>query len=130
MGLILYRASDDKINKEIESTTPKEVYASFNDEQFREFIKLYLKNAVMNPEKNVSMMTISEAKRREINDFFESLPDYLLDFSNDSNRRLAMMYITSNLQYSYGVQFGDAEYDCLHGAMMRIKEVDPRINSK
>lgn len=129
MATIVYRESSTGVQK-IDPITPKEEYTNFSEEQFKEFIKLYLKDSIMDAEKNPSILTFSTTNVRDMNTFFETLPDYLLDFSTDSSRKLIMMYITSNLQYAFGVQFGDAEYNALYRAIMRIKDIDPRISSK
>lgn len=127
MGVKIVSETANKYNEQFAPETPNEVYADLNANQFKHFAKLHLKDAIMDKDKNVRMMNVDTdiTFLSNLNMFFENIPDYLLDFSTEASRKLIMMYLTSNLEYNFGMILGENEYTNLYRAVMRIHEVDP-----
>lgn len=119
MGVRVVRGSDMEENRQPQ--TPTEEYSKLNQKQFNHFVKLFLKDNICCRE---WFKSLRDDHKQRLNEFFEQLPDYLIDFSSSISRKLLMMYISTNLEYGFGHLLSENEANILLKSIDRLTEIN------
>ena len=112
-----YAVRDNDNPKHVQPATPKEAYKVLSDEQFIIFAKCYLKDNVIENSK------FSTDARAKLNNFFNDIPDFLINFSSETHKKLLIMYISSNIRNGFNL---DIDESMLFKFVSRLQEIDPR----
>lgn len=123
-----YISRDAESTKNYVHRTPKEAYKDLNKYQFNEFARCHIKLNVMDASINPWFANLSQDVICEMNNFFEGISDFMLDFSTDTSRKLLMMYITTNIQFGFGYPMQDDAISKLYAALIRLAEIDPHLS--
>lgn len=109
-------------SEEVETPqTPAEYYTALTENQFNHFVKLFLKDNICGQE---WFKTLKNDDKQRLNDFFEEIPKYLIDFSNDMSKKLLTMYISTNLEYGFGHLLSEYEASILLKAIDRLVDIN------
>lgn len=115
------KSPQDKISCE----TPIEEYKSINRNQFVILSRLLIKDKLI--ETSSTFSSISDSQLEQINSFFESIPEYLIDFSSDISKKLLFKYITSNLKYGFKIRLTESDNEIIINAILRCGEISHNI---
>lgn len=115
------KSPQDKISCE----TPIEEYKSINRNQFVILSRLLIKDKLI--ETSSTFSSISDSQLEQINSFFESIPEYLIDFSSDISKKLLFKYITSNLKYGFKIRLTESDNEIIINAILRCGEISRNI---
>lgn len=115
------KSPQDRISCE----TPIEEYKSINRNQFVILSRLLIKDKLI--ETSSTFSSISDSQLEQINSFFESIPEYLIDFSSDISKKLLFKYITSNLKYGFKIRLTESDNEIIINAILRCGEISHNI---
>lgn len=105
--------------------TPIEEYKSINKDQFIILVRLLIKDKLI--EKSSAFSSISDLQLEQVNAFFESIPESLIDFSSDISKKLLFKYITSNLKYGFKIRLTESDNEIIINAILRCGEISRNI---
>lgn len=136
MALDVYavRGEESEIYHSQKPEISREEYSKLSSEQFIIFAKLYLKDKILTSRSGCSnveswQQQLPAALKIRLNDFFESIPDSIIDFSSEINRKLVLKYITSNLEFGFGIALNNDSRSEIYNMIHRLAEIEPRMTT-
>ena len=110
---------------EISCETPIDEYKSLNRDQFIVLSRLLIKDKLI--ETSSTFSSISDSQLEQINLFFESIPESLIDFSSNVSKKLLFKYIVSNLKYGFKIKLTEFDNDIIVNAIIRCGKISNNI---
>ena len=110
---------------EISCETPIDEYKSLNRDQFIVLSRLLIKDKLI--ETSSTFSSISDSQLEQINLFFESIPESLIDFSSDVSKKLLFKYIVSNLKYGFKIKLTESDNDIIVNTIIRCGKISSNI---
>ena len=110
---------------EISCETPIDEYKSLNRDQFIILSRLLIKDKLI--ETSSTFSSISDSQLEQINLFFESIPESLIDFSSNVSKKLLFKYIISNLKYGFKIKLTEFDNDIIVNAIIRCGKISGNI---
>lgn len=110
---------------EISCETPIDEYKSLNRDQFIVLSRLLIKDKLI--ETSSTFSSISDSQLEQINLFFESIPESLIDFSSDVSKKLLFKYIVSNLKYGFKIKLTEFDNDIIVNTIIRCGKISSNI---
>ena len=110
---------------EISCETPIDEYKSLNRDQFIILSRLLIKDKLI--ETSSTFSSISDSQLEQINLFFESIPESLIDFSSDVSKKLLFKYIVSNLKYGFKIKLTEFDNDIIVNTIIRCGKISSNI---
>lgn len=110
---------------EISCETPIDEYKSLNRDQFIILSRLLIKDKLI--ETSSTFSSISDSQLEQINLFFESIPESLIDFSSNVSKKLLFKYIVSNLKYGFKIKLTEFDNDIIVNAIIRCGKISGNI---
>ena len=110
---------------EISCETPIDEYKSLNRDQFIVLSRLLIKDKLI--ETSSTFSSISDSQLEQINLFFESIPESLIDFSSDVSKKLLYKYIVSNLKYGFKIKLTEFDNDIIVNTIIRCGKISSNI---
>ena len=102
MRAYVVRGDNILSSQNISLPSNNERYNVLNKSQFKEVCKILLKDLVFDYIYQAEL-NITQETSYKLNEFFNSIPEELIEFETDMHKKVLLKYIVSNIRYAYNI---------------------------